>query len=308
MGDERRRPVELPGSAAWLPAALLVAVAASWGLSIGISKDLVDHVPVVDYLGLRYALGFVVLVLLRPGSVRRIDPRDLGTGLVLGLVFAIAQYIQFEGLARASIVVASFLVSLYVVFTPLLLAVARRRTPSRVVAVGTLLSAGGIALMSVRGWSFGLGELMTVVAALIYAIHVIGVARWSRPGRAVQLTVVQLGAMAVVFLLAAAPGGLATPSGHGWAGLAYVGIGGGTGIRAQTWAQARVRDESAAILLVLEPVWASLFAVAWWGESPGPRTVAGAALVIAASALVVAASARERRRQLISRRTSFVRP
>lgn len=276
---------------------MLVAVAASWGLSIGISKDLVEHVPVADYLAVRYAIGFVVLLMLRPRSVGTVDRQDLVTGVVLGLVYAVAQYIQFEGLTRADIVVASFLVSLYVVFTPLLLALVRRRPPTRVVTVGTLLSLGGVALMSVRGWSFGTGELLTVVAALIYAIHVIGVGRWSRPGRAVTLTAVQLGAMAVAFSVVALPDGLSTPSVRGWAALTYVGVVGGAAILAQMWAQARMSAESAAILLVLEPVWASLFAVVWWDESPGPRTIAGASLVIAASAIVVVASGR--RRQIV---------
>lgn len=284
---------------------MLVAVAASWGLSIGISKDLVEHVPVADYLAGRYVLGFVVLVLLRPRVVGSVDRQDLRAGIVLGLVYAVAQYVQFVGLTQAAIVVASFLVSLYVVFTPLLLALGRRRAPSRVVTIGTLLSLGGVALMSVRGWSFGTGELLTVVAALIYAIHVIGVGRWSRPGRAVTLTAVQLGTMAVAFSVVALPDGLSTPSGRGWAALTYVGVVGGAAILAQMWAQARLSAESAAILLVLEPVWASLFAVVWWDESPGPRTLAGAALVIAASAIVVVTSGRARQ---IARGTAAVRP
>lgn len=285
-----------------------MGVAASWGLSIGVSKTLVEELPVADYLALRYTLGFALLAAFRPGLVRRIDRNDLRAGVVLGLVFATAQYIQFEGLARASIVVASFLVSLYVVFTPVLLSVARRRLPTPVVTLGAALSLAGVALMSVRGWSFGTGESLTVLAALIYAVHVIGIARWSRPGRAVQLTVVQLGTMGAVFMIAAVPGGLTMPSGPDRAGLTYVVIAGGTAILAQTWAQARVSAESAAIILVLEPVWASAFAVWWWAESPAPRTVIGALLVIGASVVVVTASTRERRRLVTAGGTAPARP
>lgn len=308
LAESRSGSGEAPSHVGWAAPLLLVAVAASWGLSIGISKDLVRDLPVADYLGVRYALGVVVLVALRPAVLRRVDRVDLRTGFVLGLLFAFAQYIQFEGLARASIVVASFLVSLYVVFTPLLLALARRRAPSGVVTLGTALAFGGVELMSVRGWSFGTGELLTVAAALVYAVQVICVGRWSRPGRAVQLTVVQLATMSLVFLVAAAPGGHAMPTGHGWTGLTYVAIVGGTAILAQTWAQARMSAESAAIILVLEPVWASLFAVVWWGESPGLRTVIGAGLVIAAAVVVVATSARDRRKDLTARATAPVHP
>ena len=307
MADTRRH-VEPAALAAVAPSLLLVAVAAAWGLSIGMSKDLLVHVPVLDYLGLRYALGFLVLVLLRPAVVAKVDRRDVRTGIILGLIFAAAQYVQFLGLTRASIVVAAFLVSLYVVFTPLLMALVRRRSPAPVVIVGTVLSLGGIALMSLRGWSFGTGELLTVVAALGYALHVIGQGRWSRPGRAVHLTAVQLGVMGAVFSVAALPGGLALPAGRAWAGLTFVGVVGGTAILAQAWAQARVGAEAAAVLLVLEPVWASLFAIVWWGESPSVRTVAGALLLIAASVIVVIGAAHERRRRLFPRQTASVCP
>lgn len=293
---------------AWAAPLTLVAVAAAWGLSIGVSKSLLETLPVADYLAVRYALGVVCLVCLRPTVLRAIDRSDLRRGAVMGLLFATAQYIQFQGLTRASIVVASFLVSLYVVFTPLLLSLARRRWPSAITTTAGFLALVGVALMSVRGWSFGLGEALTVLAALVYAIQVISVGRWSVPGRALQLAVVQLVTMAIIFTAVALPGEFTAPSAGSWSAMSYVVVVGALAIAAQVWAQARLSAETTAIIMVLEPVWASLFAVLWWSESPDVRTIVGGALVVTASAVVIIASTRARRRLNALNSSAAVRP
>ncbi|WLP88521.1 DMT family transporter [Gordonia sp. NB41Y] len=291
------------GGAAWAAPLVLVAVAAAWGLSIGLSKELVDRLPVADYLAVRYTIGVAILIALCPRAVMGIRGPELRHGVVLGLLFGLAQYIQFEGLSRASIVVASFLVSLYVVFTPMLLAIARRRRPSRVTVIAAAVSLAGVASMAVRGWSFGIGEALTVLSALIYALHVIWVARWATAGKAIAISVVQLAVLSLVFTVAALPGGFSLPTGPDWPAMMYLATIAGVAIVAQVWAQTRMSAESAAIIMVLEPVWASVFAVVLWSESPDLRTIVGGALVVAASVLVVVASARVRPGDRTSRET-----
>lgn len=297
-----------PAGRTWAAPVVLVGVAAAWGLSIGISKDLLETLPVADYLALRYGLGAAVLVALRPRVLATIRRVEWSRGAVLGALYAVAQFVQFAGLARASIVVASFLVSLYVVFTPILLSLIRRARPPGVTVTAVLIALAGVALMSVRGWSFGLGESLTVLSALIYAIHVVAVGRWAVPGRATALTVVQLTTMALIFLAAAAPGGMTLPTAQNWPAMGFVVVIGGASILAQVWAQARLNAETAAIIMVLEPVWASLFAVLWWSESPDLRTIVGGALVVTASSIVIVASARVRRRYIATTKTAVVRP
>jgi drug/metabolite transporter (DMT)-like permease len=60
---------------------------------------------------------------------------------------------------------------------------------------------------------------------------------------------------------------------------------------AQTWAQARLAPERAAIVMTTEPVWAAVFAVLLGGETLGPRVLVGGVLVLAAMYLVEGRSA-----------------
>jgi len=95
---------------------------------------------------------------------------------------------------------------------------------------------------------------------------------------------VQMVAIAVVSLVAAAPGGIDLPPGAGaWLSVLYMAlIAGAVAIWAQTWAQSHLPATRAAIVMTLEPVFAAGFAVALGGESMTLRMFLGGAMVLAA--------------------------
>ena len=57
----------------------------------------------------------------------------------------------------------------------------------------------------------------------------------------------------------------------------------------QAWCQARITVTQTSVVMVTEPVWASMFAVALWAEPLDARTVVGAGLVLTAAFLVLTA-------------------
>jgi drug/metabolite transporter (DMT)-like permease len=150
------------------------------------------------------------------------------------------------------------------------------------------LATGGLGLLSLQGMALGRGEMLTLAGAVMYALHVVGLSVWSRRDTVLGLTVVQLGTIAAVCAVGAAPGGLVLPSrGVDWAVLIYMAlVAGAVALVVQTWAQAHVSATRAAITMTMEPVWAAAFAVAFGGERLGVRAVGGGALVLAAMYVV----------------------
>ena len=146
---------------------VLVAVTALWGSSFPFTKELVGRIPVDDYLGLRFLLAAAALLVLRPGLLRQLTPHSLRVGVGLGTLYGAAQLVQFEGLARSSPTVAAFVVSLAVVFTPLIGALVLRHLPDRRTA--TAVATAGVGAMSLRGSSVGAGEVITAASAVMYA-------------------------------------------------------------------------------------------------------------------------------------------
>ncbi len=266
----------------------LVGVTASWGSTFFLIKDLLHRIPAVDFLALRFAIAAVTLAVISPAAVRRLTPQARRRGLALGVVYGVAQVLQTVGLGHTDASVSGFITGTYVVATPLLAGwLLRERVPAAVWAA-VALSTAGLAVLSLRGLSLGYGESLTLAAAFLYAVHIVGLGAWSRAQEAYGLAVLQMAAIAVVAAVPTAYDGITLPVRTGdWLAVIYMAlVCGALALVAQTWAQAHLPATRAAIVMTLEPVFAAGFAVALGGESFTARMVLGGGLVIAAMYLV----------------------
>ena len=190
------------------------------------------------------------------------------------------------GLAHTEASRSGFITGMYVVLTPIFAAVLLRERIPRSTWVAVLMAAAGLATLSLNGLGagFGFGESVTLLSAAIYALHIIGLGRYSSPSTAAGLSAVQMVVIAAVTLVAATPGGIELPTGRSaWASVLYMAlIAGAVAIWAQTWAQSHLSATRAAIVMTLEPVFAAGFAVALGGESLTGRMLLGGAMVLAA--------------------------
>ncbi len=267
---------------------LLVGVTAVWGSTFFLIRGLVRTIPPTDFLAVRFVIAAVVMGVAFRHQSLALGRRELRIGLVLGLLYGSAQILQTTGLQHTSASVSGFVTGTYVVLTPIFGAVLLRdRLGGRTwVAVG--LATVGLAVLSLRGFSIGVGETLTLVAAAIYALHIIGLGRWSTPVNAVGLSTVQAGVIGLMCLVSALPGGIVLPRTPGqWGSMLYMALAAGVlALWAQTWGQAHLTATRAAIVMTLEPVWAAFFAVLFGGESLTGRMVLGGLLVLTAMYVV----------------------
>jgi drug/metabolite transporter (DMT)-like permease len=273
----------------------LLAVTASWGSSFFLIKDLLDRVPVVDFLAVRFAIAAVALFLVAPRAVLRLPPAVRRHGAVLGLLYGVAQIVQTYGLQYTSASVSGFVTGMYVVCTPLIAGLVLRQRIGRAAWVAVALATVGLAVLSLRGLVLGLGEAVTLLSAVLYAVHIVGLGAWSNPRDAFGLSVLQVAVIAAVCSLFAVPGGVVLPqSGPDWLSVLYMAlVPGAFALLAQTWAQAHMAPTRAAIIMTMEPVFAAFFAVLLGGELLTGRMAVGGALVLAAMLLVELAPRRK---------------
>lgn len=271
-----------------LATVLLVLVTAVWGSTFFLIRDLVRTLPPTDFLAVRFAIAAVVMGAAFHRQVRALSRRELRIGVVLGGLYGTAQILQTMGLQHTDASVSGFITGTYVVLTPVLGALLFRDRVGRVTWLAVLLATVGLAVLSLRGLAVGRGEALTLAAAFVYALHIIGLGRWSRSQSAVGLSTVQAVVIAAICLAGAAPGGITLPAGGGqWASMLYMAlIAGAAALWAQTWGQAQLSATRAAIVMTLEPVWAAVFAVLLGGESLTGRMLVGGVLVIGAMYIV----------------------
>ncbi|CAM3527074.1 DMT family transporter [Nocardioides dubius] len=268
----------------------LLAITACWGSTFILIKDLSERISALDFLALRFPIATLVLWLIFPRAVGRLSSRARRQAMVLGALYAGGQILQTIGLAHTAASVSGFITGLYVVATPLLAAVLLRHRIGAATWVAVLVAIAGIGLLTLQpgGLAFGYGETLTLVSAVVYALHIVGLGAWSTPQDAIGLTIIQLATISVICVIGAAPNGITLPErGSDWLSIVYMAVfAGALAIAGQTWAQAHLSPSRSAIVMSMEPVFAAGFAVALGGEDPTPRLLGGGALVLLAMLLV----------------------
>jgi drug/metabolite transporter (DMT)-like permease len=278
-----------------LATAALLAMTACWGSTFFLIKDLLDRVPTLDFLAVRFAIASIVLLIAAPRAVARLSPETRKRAAVLGLLYGVAQILQTAGLAHTAASVSGFITGMYVVATPLFAALllGTRITPLTWAAVA--LAAVGLGILTLDGFAVGYGEAITLVAALLYALHIVGLGAWSTPSEALGMSILQIVVIAAVCLVATAPDGVVLPATVGdWLSVAYMAIfAGALAMLGQTWAQAHLPATRTAIIMSMEPVFAAFFAVLVGNESPTLRMVVGGLVVLSAMLIVELAPRRK---------------
>lgn len=277
-----------------LAALALLSVTALWGSTFILIKDLNDRLPVPDFLGVRFAIAAVALFLISPRAISRLSPAIRRRSAYAGGVYAVAQLLQTTGLSHTDASVSGFVTGMYVVATPLLAAALLRQRIAPVVWLAVTLSTIGLGFLSLHGLSIGYGEAITFISAMLYAVHIVALSRWSSPRDAIGMATIQLGVISVICLVIASPGGIElAQNGRDWFAVIYMALGAGAlAMLAQTWAQGQISAARAALLMTMEPVFAAGFAVGFGNERLGWRVLVGGALIL--SAMIIAESTEAR--------------
>ncbi len=278
-----------------LPTLALLGVTAAWGSTFFMIKDLLREISVLDFLSIRFAIAAAVLWAIAPRAVTQRSRDELRHGVVLGLVYGVAQVLQTTGLERTPATVSGFVTGMYVVATPIFAAVLLSERITQVVWIAVLISTVGLGFLSLSGFTVSFGVLIIFASALLYALHIIGLGLWSRSTNVFGLAVVQMIVITVICTAVSAPNGIGAPDTlGGWSALIYMAVvAGALAMLGQTWAQAHLPATRAAIIMAMEPVWAAFFAVLFGGEGLTVRMLVGGGFVLTAMYLVELAPRRK---------------
>lgn len=266
----------------------LLAMTATWGSTFYLIKDLLDRVPTLDFLAVRFAIAAAAMLLVAPRAIARLSPGVRRHAVVLGLLYGVAQILQTAGLAHTPASVSGFITGMYVVCTPLFAAWILHTHIGPLTWAAVALATVGLGVLTLGGFSLGYGEAITLVAAGLYALHIVGLGAWSSPRDAVGMSILQITVIATVCFVATVPDGVVLPdNGRDWLSLVYMAlIAGALAMLGQTWAQAHLSPTRSAIIMSMEPVFAATFAVALGGEGVTSRLLIGGAMVLTAMLVV----------------------
>lgn len=264
----------------------LLSAALIWGSSFFVMKNAVAGIPVFLLLAIRFTAGFGLLAMIFWKKLLRLTGRGILHGAICGVLLFSAYTAQTFGLTHTTAGKNAFLTAVYCVLVPFVGWMFFRKRPSKSNWLAAVMCLGGIGLVSLEGdLSVNIGDVLTLIGGLFYALHIIAVTRFGRQEDAVALTQVQFGTAALCCWLMT----LCTetfPSGwpqNAWLELTYLAVFATTAaLLLQNVGQAVTPAAPAAILLSLESVFGVLFSVMFGGESVTVKLLCGFALIFAA--------------------------
>ena len=274
---------------------MLFATAIIWGLAFVAQAAGMEHLGPLSFTASRCFVAVVFLYLtykffmMKSASYReeKFDmKRTLVGGSICGLVFTIAINLQQVSLIYTTAAKASFLTALYIVFIPVIGLFFGRR-PSVKIMLCIFLAMVGTYLLSIKGGlKINRGDLIVILSALVFAIHILLLTKYSTNTNAVLVSLVQFAVCGVISLVGALV--LEDISMEAilksQATILYVGIlSSGVGFTIQLMALKDLEPVVASMICSLESVFGALFGWLILSQEMTEREIFGAIVIFLAT-------------------------
>jgi drug/metabolite transporter (DMT)-like permease len=273
--------------------ALLVLITLIWGATFVIVKSAVeqDATPLL-FNFVRMTLAAIALGIFFHRELRNITRSALIAGSVPGLFLWLGYEFQTTGLRLTTASKSAFITGVSVILVPLLLMLFWGRKTSMWTALGVLAAFAGLFLLSVPASESGLGnwasvnrgDVLTLGCAISFAFHIIFLGRASERHPIAQIGFLQIATAAVLMGITAPlleKPHIVWSSQVVWAIVLTSLLATAAAFTVQAWAQQFVSPAQTALILSLEPVFASMTSYVVLGEHLGLRAGVGAALILA---------------------------
>ncbi len=266
-----------------------------WGLAFVFQSTGMDHVGPYTYnfgRGLLAGISLLILILVRPKSMKEDHEVDkkltIKGGIVIGLCLAVGQNLQQLGIVCTDVGKAGFLTTLYIVFIPLLYLFFGKK-PDRKVFICVLLAAVGLYFISIKeGFVIEKGDILLILGAIGYAVHLMVIAHYSPKTDNVMLSCIQFFVYSIISLIIALFTEDVTLSGMWDARISLLYTGVLSSAVGYTISIVALKDFDATIgslILSLESIVAAIAGAAVLHQFLTPRETFGCAIVFLATVL-----------------------
>jgi drug/metabolite transporter (DMT)-like permease len=267
---------------------MLLLVTFFWGVTFPIIKTALQYVSADAFLAFRFLIATALMgILVRKGGDFR-KRRNILTGFTAGFLLFLGYYFQTVGLDYTSAAASGIITGIYVVILPLISFLFLHNKVSRMDVYASVIAFTGLIIMSAgssAGFGSRLGDLLTLICGVAYAVQIAYVSRYSGSLNSYTFTFYQLLAV-TVFSFAAipiSPGGIGTFNGYVIFALVFTAIFGSIfGYYVSTIALIYVDPAAAGVIYVGEPVFAALASVIIAHEALGISVIIGGTVMVAA--------------------------
>jgi len=264
---------------------LLFMVAIIWGTAFVAQGIAAQYGIAYLYNGVSFMLAGLILIPFIPRNTKILKAQWKWM-LIAGVVLCIATAMQQVGLLFTKVANASFLTSLYAVFTPFLLWIAFRERPHWIDLIAVSLAGIGAFMLSTGGqFQVQAGDSIELVGSLFWALHFVVLGKYASKFESISFASGHFIISGFInFVIGLFVEDISTLSALPLIGaiLYRATLSVGIGYTLQVWGQKHTPPTDAALILGLEAVFAVL--AAWFAlkQTLLPVQIAGCVIIFVA--------------------------
>ena len=268
---------------------LLLSVAIAWGVTFLMVQDAINSTPVYAFLFFRFALATILMFFIAYKFLKQTNKKTILYGVILGVFLFSAFATQTFGLLYTKSSIVAFITGLNVICVPFLGYLLFKEHISKKVFIATIVAVIGLYLLTMSGsLTIGIGEFLTLICALLFALQIIFTGKFSKEVNVFLLVLFQLitvSFLSLVFSLTLDD--VTFNLNYDYTFFKAVII---TAVFAtvyafliQTYMQQFTTASKTAIIFTMEPVSAAIYAFLAIGEVLSSIQITGAVLIILAT-------------------------
>lgn len=256
-----------------------------WGTGfVGTKLSLEGGLTPLQLITIRFLIASIFINIIFYKQIKaNINKDAIKCGAIMGVFLFIAFVVQTIGLVYTTPSKNAFLTAVNVVIVPFIGVFVYRQKLDKIGVISSLLTLIGIGVLSLeQDLSINIGDFLTLICALGYALHIFFTSEFTKNHSPIVLTGVQFTVTFVLSLIVQVllgEGNLNANS-TGYVGALYLGVFSTTlAFLLQTICQKRVDGTKTAIILSTEAVFGTLFSIIFLHEFITPRMIIGSIII-----------------------------
>jgi len=178
---------------------ILLMLAAIWGISFPLMRNVLEYIPAIPYLALRFILAAVIVSLVFFRKHKLIKKIEIKGGILIGFLLFAGMTLQVYGLYYTTASNSAFITSMCVAFVPIILAIIFRKKTNKFTVWGIIVASLGLFLISgIIKLEFNPGDFLTFLCAIAFALQIIFIDKFTKKGEPVSIAIVQLWVAAIL--------------------------------------------------------------------------------------------------------------
>ena len=273
----------------------LLLCAFIWGMAFVAQSTATDYVGTFTFVFARSLLTSIVLFIAyrlftkkeERARIQEMKKTYLLRGVIIGAILFSACSFQQAGIAYTTTAKSGFVTALYIVIIPIIGVLFMKKRIGRLVWIGVAVALVGMCLLCLKDdLSVNIGDLLTLVCALLFSLHVISVDELCGELNSILVSAIQFATCTLIalpiMLIAEKPslGNILAC----WTSIAYAGVfSGAIAYTLQIVGQKYAEPTLASLLMCLESVFAALGGWVLLGQVLSVREFIGCVLMLSAS-------------------------